>query len=590
MSRRLSVFALVACVGTAAAADPVVKIGSKVEDLKFKDIRGVALSLADFGEPKAYVFVFVESGCPLAQKYLPVLNRLEKTYRDKGVQFVAVNAGPTDTLTVMAAQALEFGVEFPFVKDADCEVADALGVTRTPEVAVLDATRTLRYRGRINDRYRPGGERKEPTRNDLSSALDDVLAGKPVAVPTTAADGCLITRPVTADSDKPITFAEHVTPILRKHCQGCHRPGTAAPFSLLTYEQAKARARTIGEVVAEGRMPPWFAAPRDGDRILHRSLSVPERDTVARWVAGGMARGDDAKLPAPSKDKAGEWRIGQPDLVLATNPFDLPTEGDIPYKYALLHHRFDQDTWVRAVEIKADVPTAVHHANLAYWKFGETFKTSNFVTGLVPGGEPLTVDDGVGLLLPKGSLLGLQIHYVPTGKAEKVSLSVGIKYASGCVDKRLRMLLFVDTRYTIPAGAPAHPVAVERTLDCDAVGVGLFAHMHLRGKAMTFTSHAPDGKTDRLLTIPNYNFAWQLPYRWEPGKKVLPKGTRIECVAVYDNSPFNPFNPDSKKPVKDGPQSYQEMLNGFVFYLDAAEKLGLDIDPTTGRPSAKPGK
>ena len=146
----------------------------------------------------------------------------------------------------------------------------------------------------------------------------------------------------------------------------------------------------------------------------------------------------------------------------------------------------------------------------------------------------------------------------------------------------LRNLLFVDTRYTIPAGAPAHPVKVERVLSADAVGVGLFAHMHVRGKAMTFTSRAPDGKADRLLTIANYNFEWQIPYRWEPGKKVLPKGTRVECVALYDNSAFNPYNPDPTRPVKDGPQTYHEMMNGFMFYVNANENLGIDIDPKTG--------
>ena len=180
-------------------------------------------------------------------------------------------------------------------------------------------------------------------------------------------------------------------------------------------------------------------------------------------------------------------------------------------------------------------------------------------------------------------MLGLQIHYVPTGKAEKVKSHVGLKYAAGKIDQRLRNMLFVDTRYSIPPGAPAHPVKVERTLPVDAVGIGLFAHMHVRGKAMTFTAHTPDGKTERLLTIPNYNFEWQIPYRWEPGKKVLPKGTRLECVALYDNSPFNPYNPDPKKTVRDGPQTYQEMMNGFLFYVDANEKLGLDIDAKTGR-------
>jgi hypothetical protein len=159
---------------------------------------------------------------------------------------------------------------------------------------------------------------------------------------------------------------------------------------------------------------------------------------------------------------------------------------------------------------------------------------------------------------------------------------VGLKYAGGKIDKALRHMLFVDTKYSIPAGAPAHPVKVTRTLNSDIIGIGLFAHMHVRGKAMTFTATTPEGNSERLLTIANYNFEWQIPYRWEPGKKLLPKGTKLECVALYDNSPFNPFNPDPQKIVKDGPQTYHEMMNGFMFYIDANEKLGLDIDPKTG--------
>jgi peroxiredoxin len=572
---------LLALSGFASAAEPEVRIGTKVDDLRFKDIRYLSRSLADFGEKKAYVLVFVQSGCPLAEKYLPVLDRLDREYRDKGVQIAAVNSGPADTVTVMAAQAVEFGVSFPFLKDADCKVADALGVIRTPEVVVLDATRTLRYRGRIDDQYRPGGQRAEPTRHDLVEALDAVLAGKPVAVTTTPVDGCLLPRPVEAGGDV-VTFADHVAPILRKHCQVCHQPNTVAPFSLLTYEQAKAKGRTVAEVVNEGRMPPWYAAPRAGDRVRHKSLSAVERETIVRWVKTGMARGDDSNLSKPPDPTPVGWRIGEPDLVLKTTPFQLPTEGDIPYKYVVFPHVFDHDTWVSAVQILPDVPRAVHHANLAYWKVGETFKESNFVTGVVPGGEPMTVGDKVAFLIPKNSVMGIQIHYVPTGKAEKVTLSVGIKYVGGTVDKRLRHMLFVDTRYTIPPGAAAHPVKVERTLDRDIVGIGLFCHMHVRGKAMTFTAKTPDGKTESLLTIPNYNFEWQIPYRWEPGARVLPKGTKLECVALYDNSPFNPFNPDPTKAVKDGQQTYQEMMNGFMFYVDANEKLGLEVDSKTG--------
>jgi mono/diheme cytochrome c family protein/thiol-disulfide isomerase/thioredoxin len=579
MSRTLVVTLLVATA--TLAAEPDVKIGAKIDDLRFKDIRHVARSLADFGEKKAYVLVFVQSGCPLAEKYMPILERLDRDYRDKGVQFVAVNSGPTDTIAVMAGQAVEFNVTFPFVKDADCKVADALGVTRTPEVVVLDASRTLRYRGRIDDQYRPGGQRPEPTRRDLVEALNSVVDGKPVEVASTPVDGCLLPRPTAAGTDK-VTFAEHVAPILHKHCQACHQPNTAAPFPLITYEHAKAKARTIAEVVNEGRMPPWYAVPKSGDRVQHKSLSTAERETIVRWVKADMPRGDDSKLPKPPEAQPTGWLIGEPDLVQTTAPFELPTTGDIAYKYIVFPHVFKEDTWVTGVQILPSIPKAVHHANLAYWKIGEGFKESNFITGVVPGGEPMTVDKGVAFLIPKGSALGIQIHYVPTGKAEKVTISVGVKYASGTIDKQLHHMLFVDTRYTIPPGAPAHPVKVTRTLDRDAIGIGLFSHMHVRGKAMSFTATTPDGKTEKLLTIPNYNFEWQIPYRWEPGQKLLPKGTKLECVALYDNSSFNPYNPDPKKAVKDGQQTYQEMMNGFMFYVDANEKLGLEIDGKTG--------
>jgi hypothetical protein len=108
--------------------------------------------------------------------------------------------------------------------------------------------------------------------------------------------------------------------------------------------------------------------------------------------------------------------------------------------------------------------------------------------------------------------------------------------------------------------------------------------MHVRGKDMTFLAHKPDGTTENLLTIPNFNFGWQHAYRWDFGKKTLPKGTRLECIAHYDNSPFNPYNPDPKATVRDGQQTHEEMLNGFVFYVDANEKLGLKIDLKTGKP------
>src|SRR5262249_42284989 len=158
---------------------------------------------------------------------------------------------------------------------------------------------------------------------------------------------------------------------------------------------------------------------------------------------------------------------------------------------------------------------------------------------------------------------------------------VGLRYARESVQKQLRHVMLVNKRYAIPPNASAHPVSASRELPCDAIGVGMFAHMHLRGKDISFRAKTPEGKTEELLLIPNYSFDWQMPYRWSPGQMKLPKGTGLECVAHYDNSAFNPFNPDPSATVRDGQQTYHEMLNGFVFYVDANEKLNLTINPKT---------
>jgi peroxiredoxin len=580
-TRWFSALVVVLLSGVAAGADEPVKVGDRVAKLKFTDIRALPRTLDDFGAKKAYVLVFTNTTCPVAQRYLPTLQAMEKEFRDKDVQFVAVNAATEDTLVAMATQAVKYDVEFPFVKDFDGLCAKALGVTRTPEAVVLDAEKRICYRGRIDDQFRLRGVRKEPTTRDLKDAVESVLAGRKVATPETEVDGCLITFPKPR-KPKDVTYAEHVAPVLQKHCWECHKAGGSAPFSLTSYKQAATRADSIAEVIADQRMPPWFASHEFGPFVNRRGLSDEERATITDWVRSGTAEGDAKKAPAPPEEPKSKWVIGTPDLVLESGEFELPAKGDIPYKYALLLHTFTEDTWIQGAQITSDNPRVLHHCNMGYGTLGGGFKEENFITGYVPGGEAMNLESGIAFRIPKGSVIGLQTHFVTTGKPEKCKVSVGLRYPREVVQQRLRNIQLTDSKFAIPPGAPAHKVTASRVLDSDIVGVGLFSHMHLRGKDMTFTAHLPDGKTDTLLIIPNYNFSWQLPYRWEPGKKTLPKGTRLECVAHYDNSPFNPYNPNPKATVRNGPQTHQEMMFGFFFYTHADEKLGLKIDPKTG--------
>jgi hypothetical protein len=572
---------LAAFASFASSATADVPIGAKIENLAFKDIRAARHTLDDFPKASAFVLVFTDTSCPIAQRYLPVLEKLNAEWKPRGVALIAVNASTGDSIGAMAAQSVRFGCTFPFVKDFDGVCARALGVTHTPGAVVLDAERKLRYRGRIDDQFRPGGARPEPSRADLREAILAVLDGKPIEKAETPIDGC----PITFDeppTNKPVNYASDVAPILKVHCQECHRPGTVAPFSLQNYEQVVRKAKTIAEVVTDGRMPPWHAAPEHTEFVNRRGLSAEERETLLAWLRSkDLPRGDDKVSPA-SLPPAGEWRIGEPDRIIVGAEHTLPAAGDVAYQYTVLPTVFTHDTWVQAVEIKPDNPAVLHHCNMAFAKLGEKFSAGNFITGQVPGGTPMNLDHGVAFKIPAGSLLALQIHFVTTGKPETCRLSVGLRYAREPVQQQLRHVMLVNTRYTIPPGESAFPVSASRELPCDAIGVGLFAHMHVRGKDITFSAKLPDGKNETLLLVPNYNFDWQQPYRWEFGAKRLPKGTRLSCLAHYDNSSFNPFNPDATATVKDGPQTYNEMLNGFVFYVDANERLNLSIDEKTG--------
>lgn len=563
------------------------KVGDTIADLRFKDIRYASHSLKDFAGKQAIVLVCTNTTCPLVQKYWPKLKRLEEEYRERGVQFVGINVGADDTIADMAQQALDFGVEFPIVKDCDGSCVKALGVQRTPEVVALDSSNRLRYRGRIDDQYRIGGARATVSQDDLKHALDELLAGKEVTTAESPVDGCLITVPTFTPPKEPVTFYEQVLPLLQKHCQECHHKGGPGPFSLMTLDEVSSHSETIAEVVRDQSMPPWF-----GSRLHkfwnERGLTSAERKQIIAWVKTGAPPGDESKAPAPRVFVETKWEIGEPDLVTtALETHDIPAEGVVDYKYVVLPHVFLQDTWISSAEILPSTPGIVHHCNMLYMKIGEKPGNGNFITGRVPGGTAMVLDEGVAFKIPKGSVVVLQIHYTPNGKPAKNRMSAGFKFPHTVVHKELKHMQATTTKFAIPPGASAHPVSSSRTLSCDASGIGMFSHMHLRGKDMTFIAHYPSGEKETLLSVPNYNYGWQQNYRWIPGEKKFPKGTRIEAVAHFDNSAFNPFNPDPTVTVKYGEQTFDEMMFGFFFYTDDAEDLELRVDPKTGRAVGK---
>lgn len=565
--------------------DDGLKVGERAPELRFLDRNYLERSLAEFGERRGYVLYFVTVDCPLVGRYLPRLRTIEAAYREQGVQFLAVNVGPADDVVRMVGQAVDHEIPFPFVKDERLAVARALGVDRASTVVVLDGERRLHYRGRIDAQYRVAGVRPNAGRADLREALDDLLEGRPARVAETPVDGCVITAPA-APSDEALTFARDVAPLVYEHCSVCHRDGGVAPFALVTYGQVKAHGGMIEEVVRQRRMPPWYGSPEHGSFANDRRLDERTMRTFAAWIAQGMPPGAEDDVPEPPAFPSRTWHIDEPDRILeATQEITLPANGYVPYKYVLFPHVFLQDTWVEQIEILPANPRVLHHANLAQVKIGLRFDSveEGFITGLVPGGDPMVLDAGTAVKIRAGSVLGIQAHYVTTGKPETDRLRVGLRFPRTTVQRELRVLIVNRNRFEIPPHAEGHPVRARKTLLEDSLGIGLFSHMHLRGKDMTFEAIPPQGDPETLLVVPNYSFDWQQSYRWAPGTRRFMAGTRIAVLAHFDNSTFNPFNPDPERAVRFGLRTEDEMMYGFLFYLHEHERLGLAIDPETGR-------
>jgi hypothetical protein len=409
-------------------------------------------------------------------------------------------------------------------------------------------------------------------------------------------DGCLVTTQTAPKTPSDIDYAKQIAPILERSCNSCHQAGTSAPFSFEDHETVASNAAMIAEVVEQRRMPPWYASPGVGKFTNDRTMSAADRKLLVAWARAGAYRGDAEAASTPAHDSASSnttsadamwagkhWQMGEPDFVLETPlTYDVPADGYVDYKYAVLPTLFLRDTYLEAVEIQPSNPRVVHHSNMGFMPLGADGKNAKLITGYVPGVGPMLLEHNVAAKIPAGSAIGLQIHLVTTGKPEKTKLLVGFRYPRYEVDKELHYLQLSNQEFAIPPYAAHYPVSRSKTLADDVTLYGFFAHMHVRGQDSTFRAHPPEGDPVTLLMIPNYNFDWQMPYHLPYGEVKFPANTKYECLAHFDNTSFNPFNPDPSASVRDGQQTYQEMMYGYMFYTKDNEHLGLKVDLANG--------
>jgi hypothetical protein len=568
-------FALsLALAGAAAAGETkAVALGDKVPaGEQLRDVRGGRRPLTAFAGHKAVVLAFVGAECPVSNLYLPGLIELEKQYGSKDVIFLAVYPNEPEDADQVSGHAADRDVPFLVVKDYGQKLADAIGVTRVPTVAVLDGELKLKYRGRVDDQYGVAAKRPKATRADLAEALTEVVAGKAVTTPETDADGCLLARSSKPVSKPGVTFARDVAPILQTRCEACHRAGQNGPFTLTSYDDAVKHAAAIQEVTHQRRMPPWHADSRFGKFADDRHMSKAEIETIAAWVAAGKPRGDDKDLPKPVKWAKG-WVHGEPDHVFTMpEEFEVPATGTLPYQNYIVETKFDEDKWITVAEARPGAPQVVHHVVAYILRPGSNQPVDaagnlGILVGWAPGDLGLVCPPDTALRLPKGCRLRLEMHYTPTGKAVKDRSSIGVKFAAQPPKYELFMNELGNMGFEIPPGAQHYKAqSTFRVRHGDARLVSVTPHMHWRGKDYKYEIVYPDGKTETVLSVPRFDFNWQNMYRFaEPLK--LPKGSKVRATAHFDNSALNPMNPDPSKAVRFGLQTWDEMMVGFAAYV-----------------------
>jgi mono/diheme cytochrome c family protein len=372
---------------------------------------------------------------------------------------------------------------------------------------------------------------------------------------------------VALAADGAPTFSKDVAPILYKSCVECHRPTMFAPMSLVSYDEARPWARAIKTRVVARTMPPWGADPAHGVFKNDPRLSDRDIETIAQWVDAGAPKGDDKDLPAVPQFAEG-WTIGKPDAVFAMEEeFTIPPDGAVPYKYFRVPTGLTEDKWIQAIEIKPGARAQVHHVIAFTQPAGTPLKPGGElgptnIGGVTPNKPGLVFEPGVARLLRGNSDIVMQMHYTTNGTETRDRTQVGIVYAKQPPTKVAGGGMAINPRFVIPAGDANAEVKATSTLSRDITLTGMTPHMHVRGKDMTYIAHYPDGTSETLLSVPKYDFNWQLTYLLKT-PKVLPKGTQIEVIAHYDNSPNNKFNPDPTKDVRWGDQTWEEMMIGF---------------------------
>ena len=535
------------------------------------------------------VICFVGNECPLARLYAGRLSEMAAKFGPRGIRFFGINSNQQDSMEELKAFGTNLNVKFPLLKDYDNEVADRFEAKRTPEVFLLNESGKVVYRGAIDDQYQPGVVRDQAKHHFLTDAITQLLNGKPVQKSATKPEGCLIGR-VKHPTDNPtVTYTNQISRIFQNHCLECHRSKQIGPFSLEDYDEAKGWAEMIVEVVENGRMPPWHATSEHLEFTNARRLDPADKKLLRDWLNQGTPYGSTSDLPA-KKSFVAEWQLPKnPDLVIAMGerPFAVPANGAVEYQYFVVDPQFKEDKWIVAASVQPGNPSVLHHSIVFVRPpDGKPFEGIGWLTAFVPGTASPKFNPRYARFVPAGSKLVFQQHYTPNGSAATDLTKVGLVFGDeDQITHKVYTVAALNQEFEIPAESSGHVVESELPyIPRDAQLLSFAPHMHYRGKSFQSFAKTESGTT-QLIDVPAYDFNWQHNYELR-NELDLSQIEAVSCRFTFDNSVSNPFNPDPKRRVFWGDQTWEEMA--VAFFHVAKPKSGENLDVANRPPDDGP--
>lgn len=553
---------------------PTVGVGSMIANPTAKDVAGKDVSISTKMGEKGLAIALTSTTCPVSKKYGTTWSKLEGEFAKKGINVLYVNATPSDSKASIDEFVKANGLKGSYVHDV--AFAKALGATSTAEVILVDAKRTIVYRGAVDDQYGLGYQLAAPKKTYLIDAVAAMLSGRQAAPAATSAPGCELDIG-KATTNTTVTYHNRISRIIQANCIDCHREGGVGPFKMESPEDLISHAGMIRKVVDKGIMPPWFAtAPAVGEHTPwsnDRRLVDADKADLLNWLSGDRAVGNPADAPLGRTYTDG-WTIGKPDAVYQIpKPFNIIADGQMPYQNVTFDPKITEDHWVSAVEVRPTDPAVVHHVLIFLLHNGDDpmadpgmDERRGFFAAYVPGNNVLSYPDGYAKKLRKGDRFRIQIHYTPNGTATQDQLRFGVKYAEKDPQYEVKVSGLANPMMRIPPGAARHAQRAIIKVAEDVDVIGFLPHMHVRGVGARYEVTGPDGKTTMPLDVPHYDFNWQLHYKLAEPMRIK-AGSTFTFTGWFDNSTGNPANPDPKKLVRWGPQTSDEMLLGYVEYI-----------------------